>query len=127
MVEEIGMGRPPDLGEEEQERLMEAARQKLKEDILKELSKEELIERLIAIENRKIDRRTAAIEAARWVDKVRITAAGGIVLVFLMMSALLYASEGYAFIVSSAAVAFFAWQLGNAVKFRRYLRERYGI
>lgn len=77
--------------------------------------------------DKRIPRKVAAMEVARWVDKTRITAMGGILLMFFVLALILYEAEGYAFVVTCGAVAFFAWQLGVAVRFRNYLKSKYGV
>jgi len=74
-----------------------------------------------------INKRLAAMEVYRWVNKTYITALGGVILVFLMFGVLIYAGEGLAFLVTSATLAFFAWQLGIAARYRYYLKARYRL
>lgn len=78
-------------------------------------------------EKRMIDKRLAAVEAKRWASKLRLIAAAGIVFSMLQFAATIYMGEAYAFIAVAGSATFFAVALGDAVKFIRYLRDKYGV
>ena len=78
-------------------------------------------------ERSKIDKRLAAMEVARWVDKTYYTAIIGIVLILLMFGASAYASEGFDFLVAAGGTGYFAWVVATSKKFRNYLRAKYDI
>lgn len=100
-----------------------------KKAYLLSLSKEELADKILNMDKGKIDKRLAAVEVKRWAGKLRFTALAGIVLSMLQFAATMYSETGeaFAFILLAGGASFFAWMLGDAVKYIKYLRDKYGV
>ena len=94
---------------------------------LMSLSKEELVDRVLKSESGKISKRVAAAEVARWVTWLILASVGGLILLFVQFGAMIYASEGYAFLVTAAGCGFFAMFVAIAIRYRNYLRVKYGV